>query len=228
MGRKKTREEVGKADMSPAVANSGPTVMPVGAPPHVLASHPSLRRRGASESDKEAHVPPQQPGSVTEKVNGSIGLVLALRDMSNVCPKANGMRVCVKRVLPSSPAEDSIIRPGHELRAICGRVGATIMDVAVLMSTTQRLDKIASVLAGPVGSPCTLTLYDYDEEALYKVTLVRRLCPVVIDVAARPQGAGSAKKRREVNHDLENAFPVVGLVWGIVCGLEVHAQTLFD
>ncbi len=218
MGKQKTRQEDGKAATSPAVANSGSTVVPVGAPPHVLAVHPSLRRRGASEN-KEEHVPPQQPGSVTEKVNGSIGLVLALRDMSNICPKANGMRVWVKRVLPSSPAEDSLIRPGHELRAISGRVGAPVMNVAVLMSTTQRLDQIASLLAGPVDSPCTLTFYNYDAEASYKVTLVRRLCPAVIDVAARSQGAGSAKKRREVNHDLENTSSVVGLVWGILCGL---------
>jgi S1-C subfamily serine protease len=64
--------------------------------------------------------PPEQPRSLTEKINGSIGLVLALRDMSAVCPRAGGMRVWVKRVQPNSPAADSAIRPGHELQGIRG------------------------------------------------------------------------------------------------------------
>ena len=36
--------------------------------------------------------------------------VLVLRDMSAVCPEAQGMRVWVKLVLPNSPAGRSIIK----------------------------------------------------------------------------------------------------------------------
>ncbi len=37
--------------------------------------------------------PPPQPESLTEKLNGSIGLVLCLRDLSADIPGADGMRV---------------------------------------------------------------------------------------------------------------------------------------
>lgn len=87
-----------------------------------------LRRRtgitaASPTEDKHcAQASPEQPRSVTEKINGSIGLVLALRDMSSVCPRARGMRVWVKRVLPGSPAAGGAIQSGHELQGICGSV----------------------------------------------------------------------------------------------------------
>jgi hypothetical protein len=83
-----------------------------------------MRRRATATASASAEndcvqALPEQPRSLTEKINGSIGLVLALRDMSSVCPGAPGMRVWVKRVLPGSPAADSAILPGHELQGIC-------------------------------------------------------------------------------------------------------------
>ena len=176
---------------------------------------PSERRRSG-----QTPVPPQQPGSLTEKLNGSIGLVLCLCDLSAEYPEANGMRVWVKRVVPGSPADSSDVQPGHELRALCGAIGAESVDVGELMASTQRLDKIATILTGPVGSLCTLTLYDYGQGRRYKTTLERRLFStpplpkgVGVSSSARrsPRGGGGGGRGAD-----DHSFG--GLLWGIVCG----------
>jgi hypothetical protein len=164
---------------------------------------------------------PQQPRSLTEKLNGSIGLVLCLCDLSAEYPEANGMRVWVKRVVPGSPADSSDVQPGHELRDLCGAIGAESVDVRELMASTQRLDKIAAILTGPVGSLCTLTLYDYGQGRRYKVTLERRL----FYTPPLPKGAGvtSSARRSPRGGDgggrgADEDYSFWGLLWGIVWG----------
>ncbi|EKX33219.1 hypothetical protein GUITHDRAFT_120618 [Guillardia theta CCMP2712] len=51
--------------------------------------------------------------------NGSIGLILVLRDMSSVCEDAKGNRVWVKHVAKGSPADkESKIKIGDEITEI--------------------------------------------------------------------------------------------------------------
>ena len=138
--------------------------------------------------------------------------ILALRDMSDVCPAAPGMRVWVKRVVPDSPADESAIQPGHELRVISPEVGAPKVQVAELMSTSQRLDTICTVLAGPVGSPCTLTLFNHGDGTLYNCTLVRRLCDGGGEKAQHTVGA----HRRKL-HDIEMAVEGPGSFLEVLC-----------
>ena len=138
--------------------------------------------------------------------------ILALRDMSDVCPAAPGMRVWVKCVVPDSPADESAIQPGHELRVISPKVGAPKVQVAELMSTSQRLDTICTVLAGPVGSPCTLTLFNHGDGTLYNCTLVRRLCDGGGEKAQHTVGANRRKLQ-----DIEMAVEGPGSFLEVLC-----------
>ena len=56
--------------------------------------HRSMQEEGAQRRRRPApEPPPAQPGSLTEKLNGSIGLVLCLCDLSADIRGADGMRV---------------------------------------------------------------------------------------------------------------------------------------
>lgn len=60
------------------------------------------------------------------------------------------------------------------------------------MATSQRLEQIASLLAGPVGSACKLALHDHDNKTCYEATLVRQLI--------NPDSAGGGNLQSKAVH----------------------------
>ena len=87
------------------------------------------------------------------------------------------------------------------------------------MATSQRLEQIASVLAGPVGSACTLKLYDHEEEASYQVTLVRQLINL-------EDAKGSNSESKAARHKSQDCLPthhsLLGVLLGALYGLVCH------
>ncbi len=93
-----------------------------------------------------------------------------------------------------------------------------------LMATSQRLEQIASVLAGPVGSTCTLALYDHDKDSLYATTLVRQLVNTAsADGCNEPTPGDQRTHLKPPEHDrIHSSF--LGVLLGALYAL-VHAVT---
>eukprot|EP00960_Hanusia_phi_P065898 766248-Hanusia_phi.AAC.4 len=119
--------------------------------------------------DPQDEKPPEVP-CTSDPALGSIGLVLALRDMSGVCEDAKGNRVWVKHVTKGSPAEkESRIKVGDEILEIGKEDPVKVRKLA----EEKRLDLIAKAISGRVGSECYLLLYNYERKEEYSVTLER-------------------------------------------------------
>jgi len=102
--------------------------------------------------------------------NGSIGLILVLRDMSSVCEDAKGNRVWVKHVAKGSPADkESKIKIGDEITEI----GQSNPIPVRKLAEGNHLDSIAKAISGRMGSKCFLRLYNYERKEEYTVTLER-------------------------------------------------------
>jgi hypothetical protein len=91
------------------------------------------------------------------------------------------------------------------------------------MATSQRLEQIASVLAGPVGSTCTLALYDHDRDLQYEATLVRQLFNTAsADGNEATPGDHRAHSKPRENDRIHSSF--LGVLLGALYAL-VHAVT---
>lgn len=85
------------------------------------------------------------------------------------------------------------------------------------MATSQRLEQIASLLAGPVGSACKLALFDHDEETCYEATLVRQL--INLDGAAGGNLESKAVHSKPQDHGRAHSSflgVLVGALYGLV------------
>ncbi len=96
-----------------------------------------------------------------EQIEGQIEGIGVLLNMKNDT-------VRLLQVLPQSPAEQTILRPGDQILAVNGEAVA---------GQKYSLDKIISKIKGPRNSPVTLSIHRYGETTPRNVTMRRNAIP---------------------------------------------------
>ena len=97
---------------------------------------------------------------------GCVGLVLTIRDISDLCPDITGKRLWVKRVVQNYPAAQySEIKVGLEVTRVCSS------DTRARILQGDTLSSIAADFLGNPGTACPISFYDHAEERGFVVAL---------------------------------------------------------
>lgn len=108
---------------------------------------------------------------------GGFGLILVLRDLSEAVEGAPlGNRVWVKSIVPGSPAHRSnpALAPGDELVRVIDHRGNKHY-IKELLTRTESIEAVATIMAGAAGTQATLTFHDYGgTRGEFSVALTRR------------------------------------------------------